>query len=93
MINGISSSIGGGLSGIGQTSTQKGEAVQRAKPSVAQEDRAAVTTTIGQIAAGGAPIDTDRVSALRAAIRAGTYRADPQAIAQKMISSDLGTSL
>jgi negative regulator of flagellin synthesis FlgM len=93
MINGISSSIGGGLGGIGQTSTQKGEAVQRAKPGVAQEDRAAVTTTIGQIAAGGAPIDSDRVSALRAAIRAGTYRADPQAIAQKMISSDLGTSL
>ena len=32
-------------------------------------------------------------SALRSAIKAGTYRADPQAIAQKMISSDLGTSL
>jgi flagellar biosynthesis anti-sigma factor FlgM len=91
MINGISTSISGGIGGIGQTSTQKSEAAQRARASVAPEDRAAVSTTIGQIVAGGAPIDTDRVSALRNAIRAGTYRAVPQTIAQSMMTADLGT--
>lgn len=92
MINGISSSIGGGLGGIGQTGTQKSDAVQRARTSTAPEDRGAVSTTIGQIVAAGAPIDGDRIAALRTAIRAGTYRADPRQIAHTMIATDLGAN-
>jgi negative regulator of flagellin synthesis FlgM len=95
MINGIGLSSGGSLSGLtGGTASQRSDATARAKTaSAALEDRASVSTTFGQIAAAGAPIDGDRVSALRAAIKAGTYRADPTAISTAMIRSDLGASL
>lgn len=95
MINGIGLSTGGSLAGIGaQSAAQRGEATQRTSSlATAPEDRAAVSTTVSQIAAQGAPIDVDRVAALRAAIRSGQYRADPKAIAGGMISGDLGTGL
>ena len=95
MINAISLSTGGSLAGIGgQSPTQRGEAAQRASSlTSAPEDRDAVSTTVSRIAAQGAPIDVDRVSALKAAIRSGQYRADPQAIAGGMINSDMGTGL
>jgi negative regulator of flagellin synthesis FlgM len=53
----------------------------------------AVSTTISRLAAEGAPVDHDRISALKAAIKAGTYRADPHAIASAMVDSDFGTTL
>jgi negative regulator of flagellin synthesis FlgM len=93
MINSISGS-GGSLSGIGATSTQRGEGAQKlARTGAAAEDRASISNTVAQMAAQGAPVETDRVSALKAAIKAGTYKADPQAIARAMISSDIGTGL
>lgn len=96
MISGIGLSTGGSLSGIGGgTAAQRGEGAQRvsSKPAVALEDRAAVSSTVSQLAAQGAPIDGDRVAALKAAIKGGTYRADPAKIAGSMIDADLGASL
>lgn len=93
MINSIGPSSTS-LSGIGTNAAQRGEAAQKIdKPTSALEDRAAVSTTVSQLAAGGAPIDSDRVAALRAGIKLGSYRADPQAIARAMISTDLGAGL
>ncbi len=93
MINSIGSS-GASLSGIGTAAAPRGEgAAKTAKPTSSIEDRGAVSTTVSQLAAQGAPIDMDRVSALKAAIRAGTYKADPQAISRAMISGDLGAGL
>ncbi len=93
MINGIGLSTGSAL-GIGTTSTQRSEGAAKVKPSnAALEDKGAVSTTGSQMAALGAPVDVDRVTALRTAIKAGQYRIDPQAIAQKMISTDMGVSL
>lgn len=93
MINSIGSS-GTSLSGIGTGAAQRGDAAAKiAKPTTSVEDRGAVSTTVSQMAAEGAPIDTDRVSALKAAIKAGTYKADPQAISRAMISGDLETGL
>jgi negative regulator of flagellin synthesis FlgM len=93
MINSIGSSSTS-LVGIGSSATQRSEAAGKIdKPVSALEDRGAVSTTVSQLAAQGAPIDSDRVSALKAAIKAGTYKADPQAIARSMMSGDLGTGL
>jgi len=94
MINGIGLSTGGSL-GIGaQTGTQRGEGASKIKPSTAAlEDRGAVSTTVSQISALGAPVDVDRVTALRNAIKGGSYHLDPQAIAGKMITADMGASL
>jgi negative regulator of flagellin synthesis FlgM len=93
MINSIGPSSTS-LSGIGTHTTQRGEGAQRSeKPTSSLEDRAAVSTTVSQLAAQGAPIDGDRVAALRTAIKSGSYRADPQAISRAMISTDLGADL
>ncbi len=93
MINGIGVSTGSAL-GIGTTSTQRSEGAAKVKPSnAALEDKGAVSTTVSQITALGAPVDVDRVTALRQAIKSGQYRIDPQAIAGKMISTDMGASL
>lgn len=95
MINSIGLSTGSSLTNVGaHAATQRGEAAQRTSSLTSSpEDRAAVSTTVSQIAAQGAPIDIDRVAALKAAIRSGQYRADPKAIAGGMISGDLGTGL
>jgi negative regulator of flagellin synthesis FlgM len=53
----------------------------------------AVSTTISRLAAEGAPVDSDRIASLKAAIKAGTYRADPHAIASAMVDSDFGATL
>jgi negative regulator of flagellin synthesis FlgM len=93
MINSVTGSASA-ISGIGTGATQRGEGAQKsARPGAAAEDHASISNTVAQMAAEGAPIETDRVSALKAAIKAGTYKADPQAIARAMISSDIGTGL
>lgn len=42
-----------------------------------------------RMAAEGAPIDMDRVAAIKAAIASGNYPVDPAAIADRMIALDL----
>jgi flagellar biosynthesis anti-sigma factor FlgM len=92
MINGIGLSGNSLVDAARQQATQRGEAVSRPN-GAAREDIGAVSTTISQLAAGGAPVDGSRVDALRASIRAGAYRVDPQAIAGKMVDTDLGAAL
>jgi negative regulator of flagellin synthesis FlgM len=41
------------------------------------------------MAAEGAPVDMDRVAAIKAAIASGNYPVDPAAIADKMLALDL----
>lgn len=93
MINSITGT-GSSIASIGTGATQRGEGAQKlARSSAAAEDRASISNTVAQMAAEGPPIETDRVAALKAAIKAGTYKADPQAIAKAMINSDIGASL
>jgi len=48
-----------------------------------------VTTPAAELAAQGAPIDTAKVEAIRAALANGTYKVDARAIADRMIALDL----
>lgn len=41
------------------------------------------------MAAEGAPIDMDRVAAIKAAIASGNYPVNPSAIAERMVALDL----
>ena len=75
-----------------QQGTQRTDALGRPL-SATRETGGAVSTTISRLAAEGAPIDTGRIAALRAAIKAGTYLADPHAIASAMVDSDFGATL
>ena len=42
-----------------------------------------------RMAAEGAPIDMDRVAAIKAAIASGNYPVNPSAIAERMVALDL----
>jgi negative regulator of flagellin synthesis FlgM len=86
MLNGIGSSTAGAIG------TQRGGDAKRvdvATTRTTTSGEGGVATAVGRMAAEGPPVEVDRVAALRAAIRAGTYAADPQAIAAKMIAGDL----
>jgi len=47
------------------------------------------TTPAARMAAQGAPVDMDRVAAIKAAIASGNYPVDPARIAEKMIALDM----
>lgn len=50
---------------------------------------AAVSSTAAGIAQAGAPVDSDKVAAIRAAIAGGSYAVDADAIADRMIALDM----
>ncbi|EQB09787.1 negative regulator of flagellin synthesis FlgM [Sphingobium quisquiliarum P25] len=50
---------------------------------------AASASPAARMAAEGAPVDMDRVAAIKAAIASGNYPVDPAAIADKMLALDL----
>jgi len=50
---------------------------------------AASASPAARMAAQGAPVDMDRVAAIKAAIASGNYPVDPAAIADRMLGLDL----
>ncbi len=50
---------------------------------------AASASPAARMAAEGAPVDMDRVAAIKAAIASGNYPVDPAVIADKMLALDL----
>jgi negative regulator of flagellin synthesis FlgM len=87
MINGISSSTNA-LLGTQIGGTRATDATGRTDAT--KTGPTSASTIMAQMAAEGAPIEMDRVAAIKAAIKAGTYHADPDAIASKMVDLDLG---
>jgi negative regulator of flagellin synthesis FlgM len=57
--------------------------------SVGASASAASASPAARMAAEGAPVDMDRVAAIKAAIASGNYPVDPAAIAAKMLDLDL----
>ena len=55
-----------------------------------QGSEASASTPAARMAAQGAPIDMDRVSAIKEAIASGNYPVDADRIAERMIALDLG---
>jgi negative regulator of flagellin synthesis FlgM len=86
-----------GANGISRAIELKGDSVQQS-PKVAQVGASAtqasntVANPAAELAAQGAPIDTDKVASIRAAIAGGTYKIDAKAIADRMIALDLPVS-
>lgn len=50
------------------------------------------SSPVARMAAEGAPIDMDRIAAIKAAIASGNYPVDPAAIADRMLALDLPTA-
>lgn len=90
MINGIASS------GNGRVELARPDTARRDVSAVPGAAVAGASTAIDRLsspaaalAATGAPIDSDKVAAIRAAIANGSYAINPRAIAEKMIALDL----
>ena len=87
------------ISAIGSTGSPRavqlpGDAAVRSDPvtrvtSAGSKAAKAPVTPAADMAAAGAPVDTDKVAALRAQIAAGRYQIDPKAIADRMIALDI----
>ena len=50
---------------------------------------AASSSPAARMAAEGAPVDMDRIAAIKSAIASGNYPVDPAAIAERMVALDL----
>ena len=86
MINGVGpTSSSGRIDGTRAQGTRQAGA---AAPAPANEE-AAPPSPAAALAASGPPVDAARVAEIREQIASGTYKADPQAIASKMIALDL----
>ncbi|PDH68032.1 MAG: flagellar biosynthesis anti-sigma factor FlgM [Sphingomonadaceae bacterium MED-G03] len=88
MINSVGQSIG---SAIGATSLREGGKTRAttATGSTPASSAAASTSPAARMAAEGAPVDMDKIAAIKSAIASGNYPVNPDAIAERMLELDL----
>lgn len=89
MIDGVGKAGSGRLELV-RTSSERTEAVARTG-NPGQRVEGTVSSPVAEMTAMGAPVDAEKVAAIRAAIAEGRYPVDPAAIAAKMIELDLGS--
>ena len=90
MIDGIGKSGAGRIELARSPAGQAAAAAAPAGSPDASGRSAGLGGLVSDLVSLGAPVDTDKVSALRQAIAEGRYRVDPDAIAERMIAADLG---
>ncbi len=88
MIDGIGKAGSGRLELV-RSSVDRAGAVAKAGDSVPQRAAAGASSAAAAMAAAGAPVDSGKVAAIRAAIAEGRYPVDPDKIARSMIELDL----
>ncbi|WP_242125194.1 flagellar biosynthesis anti-sigma factor FlgM [Sphingobium sp. Sx8-8] len=88
MINSVGQNLG---AAIEANRLKEGGRTTRASAASAAPSSAAAASAspVARMAAEGAPVDMDRVAAIKAAIASGNYPVDPAAIADRMIALDL----
>lgn len=85
-------SVGPGLAAAIETSKLREGAKSKSVGSVAgagTQAAALSSSPAARMAAQGAPVDMDKIGAIKAAIASGNYPVDPEVIAQKMLDLDL----
>ena len=87
MINGIGKAGAGRLELV-RGSAERGASVEKAGSSNAQRAVSGPWSMAAEMAAG-APVNSEKVAAIRAAIAEGRYPVDPQKIAASMLELDL----
>ncbi len=68
---------------------EKGNGTARVAKAGLQSAEGPVQSAVFGLVAGGAPVDTAKVAAIRSAIAEGRYPVDPTRIAESMIALDL----
>lgn len=86
MIDGVGK---GGTGRIDLSRQEKGAAVNPLRSDGSRAPDGAVKSAVLELVSGGAPVDTAKVEAVRAAIQSGRYPIDPERIARKMLDLDL----
>ncbi len=71
---------------------ESGKTRQTAAAGQAASSEAAAASPASRMASEGAPIDLDRIAAIKAAIASGNYPVDPERIADRMVALDLPVS-
>ncbi|WP_114954174.1 flagellar biosynthesis anti-sigma factor FlgM [Sphingosinicella terrae] len=88
MIDGVGKS-GPARIGLGLGKPGASAPAQAAGQAGSSAARPAAGGAVADIVAAGAPVDSDKVAAIRAAIQAGNYPVDPTRIAERMLELDL----
>jgi negative regulator of flagellin synthesis FlgM len=70
-------------------STARGASVGRVGERASGPNGSGPASPVAEMASAGAPVDTDKVAAIRAAIAGGRYPVDPDKIAASMLALDL----
>lgn len=91
MIKSVGQSIGSPVDLAKLRESGKAKAASSVTDGTASTGETAVSTSIASMAAQGAPVDMERVSAIKQAIASGNYPVDANAIAERMIELDLGS--
>ena len=85
MIDGVGK---GGSGRIDIARQEKGSVVAAPRSHGPRAADGAVKSAVLELVSGGAPVDTSRVDAVKAAIREGRYPVDPDRIAARMLDFD-----
>lgn len=95
MIKSVGQGLPNAISAAKLRETVQSQATAAAAPATAARaaEGAAMTSPAARLAQDGAPIDTDKVARIKAAIASGNYPVDADAIAERMVELDLPKSL
>jgi negative regulator of flagellin synthesis FlgM len=88
-------SVGQNISAAIEASRLREGAKTRASATTGSATASASATSsspAARMAAQGAPVDMDRIAAIKAAIASGNYPVDPAAIAERMVALDLSAA-
>ncbi len=68
---------------------EKGSRIAAVGDKPARAQSGGVESAVFELVSAGAPVDSAKVAAVRAAIAEGRYAVDPRAVADKMVALDL----
>lgn len=91
MIDGVGKAGSGRLELV-RSQTARGSSVEKAGDASSAASVAGPSSAVAEMASAGAPVDSGKVAAIRAAIAEGRYPVDPQKIAESMLALDLPSS-
>jgi negative regulator of flagellin synthesis FlgM len=92
MINSVGQTLGSALEATRLREGNKARATASTSSASPGETSASSASPVSRMAAEGAPVDLDRIAAIKSAIASGNYPVDADRIADRMIALDLPTA-
>jgi negative regulator of flagellin synthesis FlgM len=89
MIDGIGKTGSAGRIDVARSALERSAAAGKVGDLLSEDAVPAPSTPAAEMAAAGAPVDSEKVAAIRAAIAEGRYPVDPDKIAEKMLALDV----